>query len=318
MPTRSPHLHPQALAFLEQQDALNLPPIQTQIPQDVRATRDQASKLRAGDATPLPRVEDLTIPGPNGDIPVRLYAASSAPHQPAVVYFHGGGFVYGNRDTHDNLCRALAHEAACTVLSVDYSLSPEARFPAAVQDSLAATRSIAANASSLHLDPTRIAVAGDSAGGNLAAVVALHARASGPKLAGQILFYPVADFSSFDTESYLTFAEGYGLTRAAMQWFRDLYLASPDQARHPDASPLLAPDLAHLPPTLILTAEFDPLRDEGEAYARRLEQAGVAVTHTRYPGMIHAFIAMRGVLDDGNRAIRQAAAFLRALSPTGS
>jgi acetyl esterase len=318
MPTRSPHLHPQALAFLEQQDALNLPPIQTQIPQDVRAARDQASKLRAGDATPLPRVEDLTLPGPNGDIPVRLYAASSSPNQPAVVYFHGGGFVYGNRDTHDNLCRALAHEAACTVLSVDYSLSPESRFPAAVQDSLAATRWIAANASSLHLDPARIAVAGDSAGGNLAAVVALHARASGPKLAAQILFYPVADFSSFDTESYLTFAEGYGLTRAAMQWFRDLYLASPEQARHPDASPLLAPDLAHLPPTLILTAEFDPLRDEGEAFAKRLEQASVPVTLTRYPGMIHAFIAMRGVLDDGNRAILEAAAFLRALSPTGS
>ncbi len=318
MPTRSPRLHAQALAFLEQQDALNAPPLQTQIAPRIRDARDEASIPRTGAPTPLPRVEDLTLPGPHGDIPFRLYAASSEPNQLAVVYFHGGGFVFGNRDTHDNLCRALAHEAKATVLSVDYRLSPEVRFPIAVQESIAATQWIAGNAPSLDLDPARIAVAGDSAGGNLAAVVALHARTAGPRLAAQILFYPVADLSSLETESYLAFAEAYGLTRAAMQWFRDQYLASPEQGLHPDASPLLATDLAHLPPTLILTAEFDPLRDEAEAYARRLEKAGVPVTLTRYPGMIHAFIAMRGEFDDGDRAIREAAAFLRTLPPTGS
>jgi acetyl esterase len=312
-PTRRPNLHPQALAFLQQQDALNAPPLQTQIAHEIRDARNQASKLRSGDAIPLPRTEDLTLPGPHGDIPIRLYAPSSEPTQPAVVYFHGGGFVFGNLETHDTICRALAHESGATVLSIDYRLSPEHRFPVAVDESIAATRWIAENATSLGIDEHRISVAGDSAGGTLAAVVALHARTDGPRIAAQILFYPVTDLSSLSTESYLSLAEGYGLTRAAMQWFRDQYLVSPEQSRHADASPLLAPNLAHLPPTLIVTAEFDPLRDEGEAYAHHLQQAGVTVTLTRYPGMIHGFIAMRGLLDDGDKAIREAAAFLRAL-----
>jgi acetyl esterase len=312
MPARSPHLHPQALAVLQQLDALNPPPLETQNGPAIRDARNHASILRTGAPTPLPRVEDLTLPGPHGEIPARLYAASTAPNQPAILYFHGGGFVFGNLDTHDTLCRFLAHAAASTVISIDYRLSPESRFPVALGESLAATRWVAENASTLGLDPTRLAVAGDSAGANLAAVVALHARTQGPRLAAQILFYPVADLSSLSTESYVTCAEGYGLTRAAMQWFRDQYLKSPEQSRHADVSPLLAPDLAHLPPAFILTAEFDPLRDEGEAYAHRLQPAGVPVTLTRYPGQIHGFITMRGLIDDGDRALREAAAFLAA------
>jgi acetyl esterase len=197
------------------------------------------------------------------------------------------------------------------VISVDYRLSPEVKFPAAVDDSYAATIWVAANADRLGIDARRIAVGGDSAGGNLATVVAMRCRdAGGPALALQLLIYPVTDLSSFETASHRELADGYFLTRAAMDWFTGHYLASEDQKRHPEVSPLLAQDLSGLPPALIITAEFDPLRDEGEAYAQRLQQAGVSVTATRYPGMIHAFVSMRGVLSGGRQAIQEAARFL--------
>ena len=200
------------------------------------------------------------------------------------------------------------------MISVDYRLAPENKFPAAVDDSQAATLWVAANAERLGVDAHRIAVGGDSAGGNLATVVAMRCRdAGGPKLAAQVLIYPVTDSSSFETQSHRELAEGYFLTGSAMEWFTGHYLTSADQKRHPEVSPLLAPNLAGLPPAIVITAEFDPLRDEGEAYAQRLKQAGIPVTISRYPGMIHGFVSMHGVLSGGRAAIQEAAQFTRSM-----
>jgi acetyl esterase len=202
------------------------------------------------------------------------------------------------------------------VISVDYRLAPEDKFPAAVEDCFAATLWVAANAHRLGVDADRIAVGGDSAGGNLATVIAMRCRdAGGPALAMQIMLYPVTDLSSFDTASHRELGEGYFLTRSAMQWFTEQYVTSPAQQRHPEVSPLLAANLKGLPPALVITAEFDPLRDEGEAYAVRLQQAGVAVTVKRYPGMIHGFMSMHGVLTGGREAISDAAKFVREMPP---
>jgi acetyl esterase len=259
-------------------------------------------------------VENLTIPGPGGDVPVRVYASEQGGLRPALIYFHGGGFSFGNLDTHDAVCRSLAKESGAVVIAVDYRLSPEHKFPAAVEDAHAATVWVAANAKSLGIDARRISVSGDSAGGNLATVIARRCRdAGGPALASQVLIYPVTDMSSFDTDSHRELSEGYFLTRAAMEWFRGHYVPSADLARHPEVSPLLTPDLSGLPPALVITAEFDPLRDEGEAYAKHLRQAGVPVTVTRYPGMIHAFVSMRGVLSGGRQAIQEVAQFIRSM-----
>jgi acetyl esterase len=311
---RSERLDPEARAILEKLDAEGAPPLEAQIPAQVRPARMERAKLVGGAAVPLARVEDIAIPGADGPIPARLYAAHDGGIHPALVYFHGGGFVFGNLETHDTICRALAHESGAVVISVDYRLAPEHKFPAAVEDAYAATLWVAANAPALGIDARRIAVGGDSAGANLATVVAIRCRdAGGPPLAAQVLLYPVTDSSSLDKGSYLEFAQGYGLTRAAMDWFGKHYLGSAEDGRNPEASPLLAPNLAGLPPALVITAEFDPLRDEGEEYAERLRQAGVAVTFERYAGMIHGFVAMRGVISGGDRAIRQAAGFLRDL-----
>src|SRR5580658_9788913 len=286
--TRSERLHPEARALLETMDAQNAPPLETQDPVEARSARLEPMKLLGGEPDPLDRVENLFAPGPAGDVPLRLYASEHGGLRPALVYFHGGGFVFGNLDTHDAVCRALAKESGAVVIAVDYRLAPEHKFPAAVDDSYAATVWVAANAERLAIDARRIAVGGDSAGGNLATVVAMRCRdASGPALAAQVLIYPVADVSTFETGSHRELGEGYFLTRAAMEWFTGHYLASADHKRHPEASPLLAPNLRSLPPALVITAEFDPLRDEGEAYGKRLQDAGVPVTISRYPGMIH-------------------------------
>jgi len=296
-------------------DAQGAPPLESQDPIEARNTRMEPMKMLGGEPIALERVEDLSIPGPGGAVPVRVYASGHGGIRPALVYFHGGGFVFGNLDTHDAVCRALAMESDAVVISVDYRLSPEHKFPAAVEDSHAVTVWVAANAERLGIDARRIAVGGDSAGANLATVVAMRCRdAGGPALASQVLLYPVTNFSSFETDSHRELAEGYFLTRAAMDWFTGHYLASADLTRHPEVSPLLAADLSGLPPALIITAEFDPLRDEGEAYAKRLQQAGVPVTITRYPGMIHGFVSMRGVLAGGRRAIQEAAKFTQAMT----
>ncbi len=317
---RSERLSSDARALLEMMDAAGAAPLDQQDPVEARLARIEPMKLLAGEPEVLDRVENLTIPGPGGDLPMRLYAAANGGIRPALIYFHGGGWVLCNLDTHDAVCRALAKESGCVVVSVDYRLAPEHKFPAAVDDAYAATVWIAANAERLGIDAHRIAVGGDSAGGNLATVVAMRCRdAGGPALAAQLLLYPVTDLSSNESGSYRELAEGYFLTRTAMQWFTGHYLASAEQGCHAEASPLLASDLSSLPPALVITAEFDPLRDEGEAYSERLRHAGVPVILSRYPGMIHGFVSMRGVLAGGREAIQEAAQFLRTfLKPAAS
>jgi acetyl esterase len=312
--SRSDRLHPEVRSLLEMMDAQAAPPLETQDPVEARKSRVEPMKMLGGELDALERVEDLSVPGPGGEIPVRVYAAGQGGLRPALIYFHGGGFVFGNLDTHDSVCRSLATESGAIVISVDYRLSPEVKFPAAVEDCYAATVWAAANAERLGIDARRIAVGGDSAGGNLATVVAMRCRdAGGPVLAAQVLLYPVTDLSSYDTESHREFGEGYFLTRAAMEWFTGHYVGSPGVASNPEVSPLLAANLSGLPPALVITAEFDPLRDEGEAYAQRLKQAGVPVAVSRYPGMIHGFISMRGVISSGRIAIREAAEFTQSM-----
>ncbi len=229
-----------------------------------------------------------------------------------LVFFHGGGWVIGDLETPDGTCRALANRAGCVVVSVDYRLAPENKFPAAPQDTYAATQWVAANAASIHVDPARIAVGGDSAGGNLAAVTAQMARdRGGPRLVFQLLVYPVID-GACDTASYRDNAEGYLLTKDMMRWFWNHYVRDAEDLFNPIASPLRARSLKGLPPALVQTAEFDPLRDEGEAYAAQLKQAGVPVRLTRYNGMIHGFFGMASVMDRAKTAIDEAGAALRS------
>jgi acetyl esterase len=229
---------------------------------------------------------------------------------PLLVYFHGGGWVCGNLDVHDALCRALTNAAGCITVSVNYRLAPEYKFPAAPEDCFAATCWIAENAGSFNGDPTRIAVGGDSAGGNLAAVVTLMVRdRGGPKLMYQLMIYPITNYS-FDTPFYQENAKGYSLTKDDMGWFWDHYLPSEDDGKHPYASPLQAQDLRNLPPAMMINAEYDPLRDEGEQYVGRLQEAGNQVTVMRYNGMIHGFFSMGAVVDQGKQAIEDVAAGL--------
>jgi acetyl esterase len=311
---RSERLDPQVRALLETMDAQGAPPLETQDPIEARNARVEPMKILAGESEALGRVEDVLVPGPGGNIPVRIYATESAGVRPGLVYFHGGGFVFCNLDTHDAVCRSLAKESGAVVISVDYRLAPEHKFPAAVDDSHAVTVWAAANAERLGIDARFLGVGGDSAGGCLATVVAMRCRDAGnPSLAFQLLIYPVTDVSSFDTPSQNELAEGYFLTRAAMQWFMGHYLPSTDSARNPEASPLLAANLSGLPPALVITAEFDPLRDEGEAYGHRLQAAAVPVTISRYPGVIHGFVSMRGVLAGGRQAIQESAAFIKSV-----
>src|SRR5579875_1621147 len=315
---RSERLDPEVRALLEAMDAQPAPPLESMDPIEARAARGGGPMAAMnGEPEPLGRVEDISIPGPAGPLAARVYANSSGGARPGLIYFHGGGFVFGNLDTHDTVCRSLAKQSDAVVVSVVSGLAQKNKFPAAVEDAYAAVRWAAAHAEALGIGPERLAVGGDSAGANLATVVAMRCRdaalekTSSPALAAQILIYPVTDLSSHDTPSHREAGEGYFLTTAAMDWFNGHYLPSPAEARHPEASPLLAKNLAGLPPALVITAEFDPLRDEGEAYARRMQEAGVPVTVSRYPGMIHAFVSMHGVLAGGRRAIREAAEFLR-------
>jgi acetyl esterase len=263
-------------------------------------------------STPVAAVEDRGIPGPAGDLPVRVYTPAGREPFPLVLYFHGGGWVLGNLDTHDPVCRALCAGAECVVISVGYRLAPEHRFPAAIDDSLAATRWVAAHAAGIGGDPARIAVAGDSEGGNLAAVTALRARdEGGPTLRGQLLIYPAVAYHTPPTPSYIENAEGYGMTREAAVWFWEQYLADPAQATHPHAAPLLATDLRGLPPTLVITAEYDVLRDEGERYVEQLRAAGVPARLSRYDGVHHRFAELIGILDQAGKVRDEMCAWLR-------
>jgi len=302
----SEKLDPGVRGLLDAIAALGAPPLESLSPAEARKVASENLVPVAGVVEPLRSIENLRIPGPLGEIPIRVYTPDSPAPHPAMVYFHGGGWVIWDLDTHDVVCSAIAHRAGAVVVSVDYRLAPEHKFPAAVTDAYAATAWVSANAARLGVDTARISVGGDSAGGNLAAVVSLKSRnENGPTIALQALVYPVTDLSSTATASYLEFAEGYQLTRAVMEWFRDQYLPNPEAARDPYASPLLAPDLRGLPPAVILTAECDPLRDEGEAYAKRLAEAGVPVTSTRYAGMIHPFFSLSGAIPRALDAFQQ-------------
>lgn len=260
---------------------------------------------------PVGKMTDITIPGPAGGIPARVYTPSSEGPFPVLAWFHGGGWVLGDLEGYDATCCLLTNRARCVVVSVDYRLAPEAKFPAAADDCYAATKWIASNAASLNVDASRIAVGGDSAGGNLAAVVSQMARDNGgPAIVHQLLVYPVTD-RDYGTVSYRDNADGYLLTKASMEWFWDHYLNSGSDAANPYAAPLRASSLASLPRATVITAEYDPLRDEGEAYAAKLTAAGVPASCTRYDGMIHGFFNMANALEDARTAVDQASAALR-------
>jgi acetyl esterase len=290
-------------------------PIYTLSPADTRSVLTRAQSIPVG--KPSAQIEDVTLPvRPTGSVPVRLIRpVGAAEILPVVMYFHGGGWVLGDRDTHDRLVREIAVGAQAAVVFVDYSRAPEARYPVAIEQAYAATRYVADNAADLRVDPLRLAVVGDSVGGNMAAAVTLMAKQRrDPKIALQVLFYPVTD-SGFDTPSYLQFADGPWLTKRAMQWFWDAYLPDPAARRHPTATPLNASldQLAGLPEALVITDENDVLRDEGEAYARKLSDAGVRVTSVRYNGTIHDFVMLNAIADTPatRGAISQAVGALR-------
>jgi acetyl esterase len=304
-------LLPEIRALLDQQDASGRPPLHQQSVPEARAFHLADARALNGPSAPVASVQDQAIPGPAGDLPVRAYTPEGEPPFPIVVWFHGGGWVVGSLDTYDPLCRALAAAVPTVVVSVDYRLAPEHRYPAAVEDAYAATLWASRNAAQLGGAQHRLAVAGDSAGGNLAAVVALGARdRGGPAIAFQLLVYPVLDAAA-DTASWREHAEGFHLTAAGMRWYWDHYLGGADGAA-PDASPLRAASLGGLPPALVICAEHDVLRDEGEAYAARLRQAGVAATVSRYPGVVHGFFRWRAVTGAAEAALQEAATALRS------
>jgi acetyl esterase len=302
-------LHPQVKALLESMAALNLPPIETTTP-DVAREMMRKRTAPLGPGPEVAAVVDHRVPVKDGAITVRVYSPSPATSLPALVFYHGGGWVIGDLYTHDAICRTLANAAGCVVASVDYRLAPEFKYPVAAEDSYAGLEWVANHAREIGVDSRRIAVGGDSAGGNLAAVVALMSRdRKGPAIAFQVLIYPVTEHG-FDTPSYHANADGYMLTRAGMRWFWDHYLARDADGGQAYASPLRA-DLRALPPALVLTAEYDPLRDEGEAFAEKLSAAGVPVTLTRYPGQVHGFFRLTPVLDDARIAVDEVAAALK-------
>ncbi|MDP6039599.1 MAG: alpha/beta hydrolase [Candidatus Latescibacteria bacterium] len=258
---------------------------------DAARAFQNARKLPEDMLPPIYKVENRTIPGPGGDIPIRIYRPSGEQNLPLLMWFHGGGWVLGTLENSELRCRTLANAVGCVVVSVDYRLAPETPFPGAINDCAAATTWAASATKTLGIDPHRIAVGGDSAGGNLAACVALRARDTGPNLCFQLLVYPIIT-ADFDRPSYIENAEGLLLTRNTMQWFWDCYVPNIQDRTNPEAAPIHAKDLSGLPPALILAAEFDPLRDEAEAYCAALKAAGVDAVTQRYNGMIHAFFMM--------------------------
>ncbi|MEQ8745916.1 alpha/beta hydrolase [Pyruvatibacter sp.] len=310
-------LDPQVEALLAQLSENPAPKLWDIPLADARATYDGMAAVLDLPDVPIGKTEDIVIPGPAGDIPARIYTpvAGGGAALPCLVFFHGGGFVIGGLGTHDALCRTLANEAGVRVVAVDYRLAPEHAYPAAAEDCYAATAWVEQNAGDLGIDPNAIAVGGDSAGGNLAAVVALMARTKkGPQIAFQLLIYPTTDFTDAEQWGSRTqFGEGYFLEKETMRWFESQYMGGNDAARSEEtASPLGARDLSGLPPAYVITAGFDPLRDEGKAYADALNAAGTKAEYIDYPGMIHGFFNMQGVLDVARDAVKVAAAKLAA------
>ncbi len=311
-------LHPQARALLDLMEQRQIPPTHTLSPADARSFYRDRRAVTQPDPPQVASVEEMQASGPHGLIALRLYRPITTPEPPrplpVLVYFHGGGWVIGDLDTHDTLCRQLANLAGCAVLAVDYRLGPEFRFPCAVDDCIAATCWCRDHAQRLGLDPARIAIGGDSAGGNLAAVVALAARDAGDApLRFQLLIYPATDMRR-QAPSHTTNGQGYLLTRETMAYFHDHYIDDATLDADWRASPLLRDDLSELPEAFVLTAGYDPLRDEGLQYSQRLSEAGNQASHVCFERQIHGFITMGRVIDEANAAVTLCAAMLaRAL-----
>jgi acetyl esterase len=298
-------LCPQARAFVDAIAEQNPPGWHEMSPREGRTIFNSLG-VRFGEGPELALVADQSL---QGEVNVRVYSDAPEKIQPAVIYFHGGGWVLGNVDTHDALCRRLAKASDCTVVSVDYALAPENPFPKPLDDCYRATRHVADHATEFAIDDRRVAVMGDSAGGNLAAAVALKARdEGGPAIKLQVLIYPIIE-RNFETKSYQQFAEGHGLTLATMEWFWEQYLGN--RMPGPLADLTAADSLQGLPGAHVVTAEYDVLRDEGEAYARQLNAAGVPATLKRYDGNLHGFVHFAGAFDDGITATEEIAEVLR-------
>jgi acetyl esterase len=311
-------LDPDSAAVFKAFQEANRPAYESVSPAEAREFYLQARFVSNPEPPELRSVEPLAIPSPAGSIPARVYTPiklrKANDLAPCLVFFHGGGWVIGNLDTHDVVCRKLADEGQLIVISVDYRLAPEHKFPAAVDDAVAATQWIAGNAKQLGIDASRLMVGGDSAGGNLAAVVAISARdGGGPAIAGQVLIYPAVDFA-MTHPSHREPETSILLTHSVIKWFRDHYLNSAADAQDWRASPARIKTLAGLPPAYVLTAGADPLRDEGDEYAQQLKQAGVPVTYRTFPGQFHGFFTMGKLLRQANVAASEIAAWLRALN----
>ena len=309
-------LAPEAQLYLQLRASLNLPDLRTLSPEEGRRISEETSRRwQLSDPPAVESVEQRSSDGPNGPVPLRIYhpTGNLKEELPGLVFCHGGGWVFGNLDGVDGLCRTLCHNAQMVVVSVDYRLAPEHQFPAGAEDCWAATCWAAENVEMLGIDPLKLVVGGDSAGGNLAAVVALRARDEAfPKLAGQVLIYPVTDLTQ-SQPSYESFAEGYLLTRDSMSWFIQQYLPKGVDLKTPKASVLFAESLVGLPPTLLIVAGFDPLRDEGLAYAQRLREVGVDVIEKNWEGMVHGFINQQDLLPQAREASQWIAQELRGM-----
>jgi acetyl esterase len=308
-------LRPELAEALERANATPAPPLAEQGPEGARRTHAEVTAAVAGTPEPVAGVEEHAVAGPGGEVTVRVYRPQTRQTPGAIAYFHGGGWVAGTLDTYDALARAVANASGTLVANVGYRLAPEHPFPAGLEDSWAALRWLAAHVGELGADPGRLAVAGDSAGGAIATVLARRARdAGGPALRFQVLVYPAVDPTA-SSASYRELGEGYSLTGDDMRWYWHQYLGDADQA-DPDIAPGRA-DLAGLPPALVITAEYDPLRDEGEAYAHAMEAAGVPVRLHRWPGVVHGFFRWRAVTPAAHEAAAEAGMALRdALSPS--
>lgn len=303
-------LDPQAKALLGQVATSGVPAFNALSPVEARKAFDRMVQSLGMKPQPVFKVEERQIPGPAGQIRVRVYTPEGSAPFPILMFFHGGGFVVGSIETHDELCRELTNGIGCILVSVDYRLAPEHKFPAAVEDCYHATKWAVENADSMGGDAAHIAVSGDSAGGNLAAVVTQIARDSKKlPLVYQVLIYPITG-AGYDTQSVRENATGYFLTVDDVLWFEDHYLRNDTDRTNPRVSPLWARTLENLPPALVITAEFDPLRDDGEAYADKLRQSGVSVVCTRYNGMIHGFLSMP--FDQGRKARQEVIGALRS------
>jgi acetyl esterase len=311
-------LDPDAAAVYKAFQKAGRPPYETVSPAEARALYLKGRAVTNPEPPELKSVQPLAIPSPSGSIPARVYTPMKLRQAnglaPCLVFFHGGGWVIGDLDSHDVVCRKLADEGQLIVISVDYRLAPEHKFPAAIDDAIAATKWIAANATPLGIDASRLTVGGDSAGGNLAAVVAISARdGDGPAIAGQVLIYPAIDFA-MTHPSHSEPETSILLTHSVIRWFRDHYLNGAADVHDWRASPARAETLVGLPPAYVLTAGADPLRDEGDEYAARLKEAGVTVTHRTFPGQFHGFFTMGKLLQPANIAASEIGAWLRALN----